>query len=81
VAYIGQYAERRHGLASGARVLWVTVDVLEAVGRAVAGRHQLNNPIDAVRGNAGRFVEHAPASEVILNEAGEFRKEWLDPDR
>ena len=64
---VRQHAEGRHRLAPLAGVLRMAVDVFEAIGRAVAGRHQLDHPFGRMGGDPRRLVEHLPAAEILLD--------------
>ena len=75
---IGEHAERRHGLASGARVLRVSVDILKTVEPFIGGRHQFDHPFCGMRGDTRGLVEMRPPPEILLNVAGQFDQEVVD---
>lgn len=75
-----QHAESSHGLEPLSHVLRMAVDIFEAVGRAVAGRHQFDDALGRMGDDPGRLVEKLPANEVLLDIGGEFRNHPLDAD-
>jgi hypothetical protein len=76
----GQQAEGGDGLQPGTRVLGVSVDVFEAVERAVRGRHQLDHAEGRVAGHPRRLVEAFPAQEIGLDGPGEAAQHLVQPD-
>ena len=60
-AHLGEQAEGGDGLAALAHVLGMAVDVFEAVGDAVAGRHQFDHPFGRMGGQPRRS-SRTPAS-------------------
>jgi hypothetical protein len=59
----------------------VAVHILEAVGLAVRGRHQLDHADVAVAGDAGCLVEVGPAAEVSLDLGRQIDRNAFDPYR
>ena len=58
------------GLPAAVLVRRMAVDIFEAIGGAVAGRHQLDHPARRMGGKARRLVEIGPAAEITLDGGG-----------
>ena len=66
VVDVGEDPECGHGLVAARRVGGVAVDEFEAVGCAVGGRHELDDPVARMGGHARAELELWPAAEVRL---------------
>src|SRR5690606_1937349 len=68
--------EGRHCLAPRPCVLGMVVDIFEAVGLTVAGRHQLDDTFRAMRGDTRRLVDLKRSTKLFMDET---RAPVLDP--
>ena len=75
---VGQHAEGGDRLAPSAGIIGMTVDIFEAIERAVAGRHQLDDAGFRMGADPRRLVEQFPAPEILLDIAHQFDHELLD---
>jgi hypothetical protein len=79
VGDVGQRTEGAHRLEAAGRVAGVPVDVLEGVGLAVAGGHQLDDAERGVAADPGDLVEGLPPPEVVLDVPGHPGDDPLRP--
>jgi len=77
---VGEQAEGRDRLQPLSQVFWMAVDVFEAIGCMIGGRHQLDHPFVGMRGDARGLVEAFPPAEILLDRICEFGQHRFDAD-
>ena len=78
--HVREHAESGDREQAPGRVLRMAVDVFERIQLAVAGRHEFDDAVGRVAGQARRFLELAPAPIVGLDLSGQFVDEPSGPD-
>ena len=78
---VRQNTEAGNSLQTITGVAGMTVDILEAEGLAVTGRHQLDDTLRRMRRNTRFLVEAFPSQEILLDIFGDATHEGFDANR